>query len=127
MVRADKPPRLLAQFDRSLRKRRNQQIAVKDDDGKDSLDKSRDPYPGGLSWYLLLLSTNITMVYQERLPWSCLVPGGPCSFPTSDMLSASQTELNGMMNEKTGKLLELRRELEKEMELRSKDFVSSHC
>ena len=43
------------------------------------------------------------------------------------MLSASQTELNVMMNEKTGKLLELRRELEKEMELISKDFISSHC
>ena len=36
VVRADKHPRLLAQVDRSLRKRRNHQIAVKDDYGKDS-------------------------------------------------------------------------------------------
>ena len=68
------------------------------------------------------------MESQERLAWlSRLLPGGPCSFPTAQMLSASQTELKAMMNEKTGKLLELRRELEKEMELRSEECISYHC
>ena len=45
--------------------------------------------------------------------------------PTAAMLLASQTELMDMMHGETGKLLELRRELDKEMERNLEDFVSN--
>ena len=45
--------------------------------------------------------------------------------PTAAMLSASQAELMDMMHSETGKLLEMRRELDKEMERISEDFVNN--
>ena len=65
------------------------------------------------------------MQSQERLSWlSQLLPDSKAA-PTAAMLSASQTELMDMMHGETGKLLELRRELNKEIERISEDFVST--
>ena len=76
---------------------------------------------------LLLPSNNITMESQERLLWlSRLLPGGPCAYPTAQMLSATQSELMAMMHSETEKILELRRKLEEEMRRISEDFISSN-
>ena len=61
---------------------------------------------------------------MEKLSWSLLLPDSKAR-PTAAMLSASQEELMDMMHGETGKLLELRRELYKEMERISEDFVST--
>ena len=66
------------------------------------------------------------MQSKERLPWTCIGPGGPRARPTAPMLAASQPVLRIMMHEETGKFLELRRDLDKEMELISEDYISSH-
>ena len=55
---------------------------------------------------------------------SNLLDGNYKAAPTAHMLSASQNELRAMMHGETGKLLELRTELEKEMERISEDYVS---
>ena len=76
------------------------------------------------------LPTNPTMHAQEKMTCSAwlsnLLDGNYKAAPTAHMLSASQNELRVMMHGETGKLLELRRELEKEMERISEDFISTH-
>ena len=67
------------------------------------------------------------MLSQERLIWTQdLLPGNYRAVPSALMLSASQFELNAMMHGETGKLLELRREIEMEMERISEEFISSN-
>ena len=71
---------------------------------------------------------------MERLSWLPKVlpaPGGPgprwpCVSIPPELLSASQVELKTRMHGETGKLLELKGELEKEMKRISEDFISSH-
>ena len=92
----------------------------------DSHEKSHVQVPGGLSWFLSFLPKNITMQSSERLPWACLVPGGPCAFPTAQMLTASQQELRLMLHGESCKLLEMRRKLVEEIEKISEDFISSN-
>ena len=98
-----------------------------------SHEKSHDQNPGGQSCIQPFLPNNISMQSMERLSWLSKIlpaPGGPCwpcVSPPPELLSASQLELNAMMHGETGKLLELRRKLEKEMERISEDFISSHC
>ena len=66
------------------------------------------------------------MQSQERLSWlTSLLPGSKAA-PTSAMLSASQPELEAMMHGEIGKLLELRRGLEKEMNKITEDFITSN-
>merc|ERR1719341_2096598 len=66
------------------------------------------------------------MQSQQRLSWmTSLLPGSKAA-PTAAMLSASQPELKAMMHGETGKLLELRRELEKEMNRITEDFITSN-
>ena len=69
------------------------------------------------------------MQSQERLSWlPYILPGSRGTPPSTqlDMLSsATQSELSDMMHGETGDLLELRRELEKEMQSISVEFVSS--
>ena len=91
-----------------------------------SHEKSHDHVPGGLNWFQPFLPNNITMKSSERLPWTCLVPDGPCAFPTAQMLAASQPELRIMLHGESCKLLELRRKLVVEVENISEDFISSH-
>ena len=66
------------------------------------------------------------MQSQERLSWICQILPGSKAVPTAAMLSASQTELMDMVHGETGKLMELRGELEKEMKKLSEEFISSH-
>ena len=66
-----------------------------------------------------------TMQSQEKLAWlPHILPGGRGTPPSSQLSSASQSELSAMMHGETGDLLELRRELEKEMEKISEGFIS---
>ena len=66
------------------------------------------------------------MQSKERLSWVSSILPDSKAVPTPLMLSASQSELRDMMNGETGKLLELRGELEKDMEIVSEEFISSH-
>ena len=75
---------------------------------------------------LFFLPSNITMQSKERLTWLSSILPDSKAVPTPLMLSASQSELRDMMNGETGRLLELRGELEKEMEKISEEFISSH-
>ena len=74
--------------------------------------------------------TNLAMQTKENMTgsaWlSTLLDGNYKAAPTAHMLSASQTELSAMIHGETGKLLELRRELDREMEKISEDFISTH-
>ena len=100
-----------------------------------SHEKSHDQIPGGQSCIQPFLPNNITMQSMDRMSWSSQIlpapsgPLGPCwpcvSIPP-ELLSASQPELKSLMHGETEKLLELKRELEKEMERISEDFISSH-
>ena len=66
------------------------------------------------------------MQSQERLSWlPYILPGSRGTPPSIQLSSASQSELSDMMHGETGDLLELRRELEKEMNSISVEFVSS--
>ena len=65
------------------------------------------------------------MYSQGSLLWtSQLFPDSrPRVVPSAVMASASQKQLKEMMHGETGKLLELREELEKEMERITEDYV----
>ena len=64
---------------------------------------------------------------KEKVTWlSNILPEGPCIDPTAEMLSASQPGLKVMMYVETGKLLEMRRKLENEIERVSEKYISSH-
>ena len=51
--------------------------------------------------------------------------GGPLAYPTPEMCTASQLELKAMMQVDIGKLLDLKIELEKELEVVSECAISS--
>ena len=56
---------------------------------------------------------------------SYMYPDGPRPPPSPYMKSATQVQLKAMMHGETGKLLELKEELEKEMKLISEEFISN--
>ena len=63
---------------------------------------------------------------SNKLTWLSSILPDSKAVPTPLMLSASQSELKDMMNGETGRLLELRGELENEMEKTCEEITSSH-
>ena len=77
--------------------------------------------PGGLR-----LPNSLSMSSKSEMLWTHILPGKYRAVPSPLLLSASQPELHTMMHGETEKLLQLRRELEKEMDRISEGFISSN-